>query len=109
MFSVGIDGSAVLIDATGLSDPVLKNAWAAHSSEFQIEIPGGLPSDQVYVARNIKVCSRTGNTMTVAFMLPPAKIFICKVQEIGQKLLVLVHGDSQLFDVIKASAESIFA
>jgi hypothetical protein len=108
IFSVPIDGSAVLLDADQLTDSVLKDAWVLYTSEFQVEITGALQSDQVYMGRNIRVCNRSGNTVTVAFMLPPSRIFICKVQEIGHNLVILVHGESQLFDIIRASAESIF-
>jgi hypothetical protein len=109
VFTVPIDATAVVLDAGRLTDQVLKEAWGMYTSEFQVEVPGILPTDQAYAARNVRVCSRVGTVVTMAFILPPNRIYICKVQEIERKLLVLVHGDSQLFDVIRSSAESIFS
>jgi hypothetical protein len=109
MFAVPIEGSAVLLEMDRLTDVALKEAWTLHTSEFQMEVPGGLPSDQVYASRNIRVMNRTGPAVTVSFSLAPSNIYICKVQEVDKKLLVVVHGNLQLFDIIRASAESIFS
>jgi vesicle coat complex subunit len=108
-FFVPIDAAAILLDTSGIGEAELKTAWSAFTSEFTVEIDGTLPSDDVFSGRSVHVVSRNGPVVTVAFTLPPANVYIAKVQQIRKQLAVVVHGNPALFEMIKGSAESIFA
>jgi hypothetical protein len=108
-FWVPINAAAVLLDTSSISEAQLKTAWSAFTSEFTVEVDGTIPSDEVFASRSVHVVSRNGPVVTVAFTLPPATVYIAKVQQIGQELAVVVHGNEALFEMIKVNADSIFA
>jgi hypothetical protein len=108
-FVTQIDAAAVLQDSAALTDAQLKQAWGAYSAEIQVDIDGTLPPDDVFAARKVRLINRSGPLGTVAFVLPPANIYIAKVREANKRIFTVVHGNPALFEMIKSSAEAIFA
>lgn len=108
LFSTPIDAFAVLMPMS-MSEAQLREAWGMYSGDVQIEVDGDIPSDQTFKDRNIQIMSKADQSVTVAFQLPTSFVFIAKLQKVNNKVMVMVHGNPQLFAMIRGSAESIFS
>ena len=108
MFTTPIDAFSVL-KPINLTDAQLREAWGMYNGDVQIDVDGQLPSDQVFKDRNIQVMSKADKSVTVAFQLPPSFTFIAKMQQVNNKVMVMVHGNPQLFPMIRGSADSMFS